>query len=268
MRTARVSALALLLAVLPRVAAADPPHPLRWRLSVDLPVAAAATALWVGTEAAKAKLAPEACRFCGTNAFDAGARRLLVWPSPRPARTGSDVLVFGLLPAGVLAHQLLAARAAGDVREGWVDALVVAEAAALAADLNQLVKFAAGRERPFVHYGSFADPGRPHDPDDDLSFYSGHTSLAFALATAAGTVSTMRGYRSAPWVWGVGLSLAAAAGYLRVASDMHYLSDVLVGAAAGAAFGVGLPLLLHRDEGARSGGAAAVPVLGGVAFTF
>ncbi len=270
MRFARPAALAALLAVLPRAGPAEEPRPLPRRLSIDLPVTAAAAALWIGSEVAKKELAPGACRFCGTNALDSAARDLLVWPSPRPARVASDVMVFGLLPAGMVAHQLLAARAAGDAREGWADVLVIGEAAALALDLNQIVKFAVGRERPFVHFGDFDDPARPHDPDDDLSFYSGHATLAFSIAAAAGTVSTLRGYPSAPWVWGVGLSLAACAGYLRIAGDMHYLTDVLTGAVVGAAFGVAVPLLFHRDAAAADGrsGASLVPAAGGIAIVF
>ena len=157
----------------------------------------------------------------------------------------------------MVGHQLLAARSAGDVNAGWVDALLVAEAAGIAMDVNQLVKFLAGRQRPFVHYGNYAEANRKPDPDDNLSFFSGHSTFTFAVAAAAGTVSTMRGYESAPWVWGVGLTLATATGYLRIAGDKHYLTDVLVGAGTGLAAGIAIPRLLHpRKEGSSSGGTA------------
>jgi membrane-associated phospholipid phosphatase len=246
------------------IARGGEPKPLDHDLRLDLPLSLSATAAWVGSELAKERLAPEACRFCEPNALDAAVRGAVVWRNPSAARHASDALVFALLPAGMVAHQLLAARAGGEVSEGFVDVLVVAEAAALAADLNQLVKFTVGRERPFVHYG---DPARPHEADDDLSFYSGHTSLAFALASSAGMVSTLRGYESAPWVWGAGLSLAATAGWLRMGGDMHWFSDVLVGAAVGTAVGAGLPWLLHRDRSASKGPSpAASPAM--VAFSF
>ncbi|MGB8933354.1 MAG: phosphatase PAP2 family protein [Anaeromyxobacteraceae bacterium] len=246
------------------MARAEGPRPLEHDLRLDLPLTLAATAAWVGSELAKDRLAPEACRFCEPGRLDAAVRDAVVWRNPAAARHASDALVFALVPAGMVTHQLLAARSEGDLSAGYVDVLIVAEAAALAADLNQLVKFAAGRERPFVHYG---DPARPHEADDDLSFYSGHTSLAFALASSAGMVSTLRGYRSAPWVWGIGLSLAATAGWLRMGGDMHWFSDVLVGAAVGTAAGAGVPWLLHRD---RSGGVPATVTASPttVAFSF
>jgi membrane-associated phospholipid phosphatase len=59
----------------------------------------------------------------------------------------------------------------------------------------------------------------------------------------------MRRYRWAPVIWGVGLVSAAAVGYLRIAADQHYFTDVLVGAAAGSAIGFAIPYGLHRGAG-------------------
>ena len=102
-------------------------------------------------------------------------------------------------------------------------------------------------KRPFVHALPESEKdGTAHPSDNNLSFYSSHTSMAFSMAVAAGTVATMRGYRAAPYVWALGVPLAFLAGYLRVAADRHYLSDVLVGAAVGSAFGALTPWLMHR----------------------
>lgn len=237
-------AAALVALGLSTAARASGPDPLEYDPRIDVPVAAAATALWVGSELAKPKIGPSACRFCEPNALDAAVRNAVVWRNPAAARHASDALVFGVLPAGMIANQLLSARASGDTKAGFVDLLVVAEAAAIAQDLNQLVKFTVARERPFVHY---ADAARPHEPDDDVSFYSGHTTFAFALASSAGMVSTLRGYKGAPWVWGAGMTAAATAGWLRMGGDMHWFSDVLVGAVTGTVVGAGLPWLLHRN---------------------
>lgn len=258
--TRAARAAVLLLALAPSGVVAAEPHPLRYDLRRDGVIAAATATAWLASELAKPVLGPSACRVCEPNALDAGARDLLVWDRPGRARHTSDILAFGVLPGGIIAHQLLAARAGGDVEDGLVDMLLVVEATAIALDLNQLVKYSAGRERPFLHYGNAE--GRPSSPDDNLSFYSGHTTLAFSLATAAGTVSTLRGYRSAPWVWGVGMTAASTIGYLRMAGDMHYLTDVLTGAALGAAIGFAVPYFAHgRDDGGGGDtGSAVVPV--------
>lgn len=117
------------------------------------------------------------------------------------------------------------------------------------------MKFTVGRERPFVHVLPADEKSRTaHPSDNNLSFFSGHTTLAFAVATSSGTIASMRGYRLAPAVWAAGMSLAALSGYLRIAGDRHYLTDVLAAAAVGSAFGVGVPLLFHapRSENAAT----------------
>jgi membrane-associated phospholipid phosphatase len=269
MASARALALALLV-VVPRAAPAEAPRPLRYEPRQDLAITAGALVLWVGSELGKEALAAERCRVCATNGLDTAVRDGLVLSRTGVARRASDVVAFALMPAAVGAHQLLAARAAGDTREGARDLLFVAEAAALAATMNQVVKLGVGRQRPFVHFGNYADPDRGHDSDDNTSFYSGHASLAFSLAAAAGTVSTLRGYRSAPWVWAAGMTLATGVAYLRIASDMHYLTDALAGAVVGSAIGVGVPLLLHGREGAAgaAGGARVVPLPLGLLVVF
>jgi membrane-associated phospholipid phosphatase len=263
MRARAAAALAAI--VLAGPARAEPP-PLHYDAARDVAITAGATALWVSSELAKGRLAPPSCRWCTENALDAGARDRLLWSQPDRAARASDVLAFGVLPAGIAAHQLLAARAAGSAKEGLVDLLIVAEAAALSMDLNQVVKFTTGRQRPFVHH---APAGRSPDPDDNLSFYSGHATLTFSLAAAAGTVSDLRGYRSAPWVWGAGMTLAATVSYLRVAGDRHYLTDALTGAALGTAAGIALPRLLHgRKDGPGSASAAVTAAPLGVVVVF
>ena len=110
------------------------------------------------------------------------------------------------------------------------------EAVALNGALTQIVKFTAGRERPFVHaLPADQKPLTAHPADNNVSFYSSHTSFAFSLAVSTATVASMRHYRWARVIWGVGLVSAAAVGYLRIAADQHYFTDVLVGAAAGSA---------------------------------
>jgi len=107
--------------------------------------------------------------------------------------------------------------------------------------VTRSIKLAAGRERPYAHYGA------SESAEDNLSFPSGHTSRAFALATSAGMIAHMRGYAIEPMVWAVGVTLAATSGYLRIAADSHYLTDVLAGAALGTAAGLTVPLLMRRE---------------------
>ncbi|WNG15730.1 phosphatase PAP2 family protein [Cystobacter fuscus] len=226
-------------------------------------------ALWITSEAfLKNQLAPNTCRWCDRspdgqdtlNGVDRWGRGMAgkTEAGRKTWDTWSNVAGFGVLPVGVLGAQYLLASGSGaSARYYAEDALTIVETAAVAALANQVVKFAVGRERPFVHVLPEEQKGLGHNPNDNnLSFYSGHTSLAFSLVAAAGTVSGMRGYRNNWLIWAVGVPAAASVGLMRMGADKHYLTDVLVGAAAGTAFGVGVPLLLHGRAASGSGGSA------------
>ncbi|HEX2879195.1 MAG TPA: hypothetical protein VHO25_06635 [Polyangiaceae bacterium] len=68
----------------------------------------------------------------------------------------------------------------------------------------------------------------------------------------------MRGYWTAPYVAIGGGVLAVGTGLLRIGADMHWASDVLVGAAAGSALGFAVPFLLHSRRTAH-GSIAVLP---------
>lgn len=238
-------------------ARADGARELRYDTRIDVAVTSIGGAAWITSELLKAELVPDKCRWCSRaedgqdllNPYDGWVRRGLLWKTTDAADTASSILGFLVEPGAMMG--LTAVSEANDraIARFPVDALLITEATVLAADLNQIAKFAFARERPFVHYpprGPGAVRTLTDNPsDDNLSFFSGHTTLAFAIATSAGTINTLRGYRLAPLVWGAGLTMAVSVGYLRIAADKHYLSDVLTGAVVGSIIGVGVPLLLH-----------------------
>jgi len=181
------------------------------------------------------RVAPEECRWCATNALDTAARDAFVWSDRGAAATTSTVTGYFLAPASALGLLALA-----DSSHVVDDAMPVLEAALASQIVTQLVKFSVGRQRPYAHFGT--GPATPSS-EDNLSFTSGHTSIAFAFAVGAGTVAHRRGTRYEPVIWASGLALAAATAYLRIAADKHYLTDTLGGAAIGSAAGLFVPRL-------------------------
>jgi membrane-associated phospholipid phosphatase len=246
----------------PATARADEVHELRHDVAVDAAVTGTAIVLVVGSELGKADLAADPCGWCEDNALDHGARRALLWRSPRAAATISDVLGFAVAPANAFGTLALAGVDAGAPKgAAGVDALLLLEAVSISAVVNQAVKLAVGRERPFVHALPPGDKGRTRHPaDNNLSFYSGHTGLTMTLAAAGGTIATLRGYRLAPLVWGSGAALGAFAGYLRIAADNHWLTDVLAGALVGVAAGVLVPAVFHGRRADEPSGTLAPAV--------
>lgn len=246
--------------------------------AVEVPVLVLGTAgLLVSETVFKKDLAPATCHWCVPNAVDSAVRQALVWRQAGTADTLSNLGAYALAPAVAVGGLVWAAYRVDRPMQIPVDLLVVAESSVLALDLDQAVKFSVGRERPFVHALPASQKSLTAAPDDNnVSFFSGHTSWTFALATSAATVAWLHGYRLAPCILGVGLILAASTAYLRIAADKHYLTDVLTGAALGSAIGVGLPYLLHRPTRAQGDGIGGVlnrasvavgPISGGVAAT-
>lgn len=227
-------------------ARADDVRPFRSRPALELPLLAAGVALWIATEAAKPALAPTECRWCRENGLDRGVRDGLHWANPDPARRLSDVLLFGLVPAVSLGGAFALGCVEADLHHGLTDVMVVTEALVLSSVITQATKLSAGRMRPWVRMQREEQRDYVTGPDDHLSFFSGHTSATFALAVAAGTTATLRGYRRADVIWAVGMPLAALTGYLRIAADRHYFSDVMTGALIGSLAGVLVPYLHAR----------------------
>ena len=270
-RTSRLAAGAAVAAALvaaPEVSHAEPGvRELSLDKTVSWSIAAGGGAVWIGSELAKSSLAPEGCRWCDTvPGVDRQVRQAWRWENTSAADDASDVLDFAVLPALVLGGDALLASQHGALR-GWdEDAVVIVEAVVIASLLNQVVKFSVGRERPFVHALETDEEKRAteHPHDNDLSFYSGHTSLAFALVGAGGTVAQMRGYRHGWLVWPVGGVLAATVGYLRIGADKHWFTDVATGAFVGGAIGVAAPYLLHapKDDDDESGSGSGLTAAG------
>ncbi|MBI5485990.1 MAG: phosphatase PAP2 family protein [Deltaproteobacteria bacterium] len=238
-------------------------------LGWDLGLTGGFGAAWIVSEALKSQLGPDECVWCEGNAFDDAARDAFLWDDTDAADATSWVLGFGLLPAMTLAVNAASARDEGHAVQGAEDLLLVAEAVALSASVNQLTKFLVGRERPFVH----ALPEEWKDltakpEDNNLSFFSGHTTLAFAVAVSGATVATLRGYDSAPYLWAIGGTMALATGWLRVAADRHYLSDVLVGAAIGSLIGWLVPWLHRRSGDSEEGVLSRASIVAGPDISF
>jgi len=88
--------------------------------------------------------------------------------------------------------------------------------------LTQLVKSSVARERP--------------DGSDNLSFFSGHSAGAFVAG--AGVASALQRSGASPWLSHTAWLVSGALAFSRVVDDKHFTSDVITGAAIGAAAGI------------------------------
>jgi membrane-associated phospholipid phosphatase len=266
--------LALLLSAPAMAQSAEPTHNLRWDPALDLTLTLGGATAWIVSESLKGSLAPSDCHWCDVDGVDARVREALIWPDTSRAGVLSNVAGFALMPMVAIGSDVLAAAHEGALHNVPEDALLIAEATVVAADVNQLTKLLVGRERPFVHALARDQKAlTPQPADNNLSFFSGHTTEAFALVAASGTIATMRGYRWAPLAWSVGGAVAATTAYLRIAADEHWLTDVVVGALVGAGVGFAVPYFFHSvvDTAPPSSASAAVRAKAfpmGAAMTF
>ncbi len=104
------------------------------------------------------------------------------------------------------------------------------------------------RFRPFT-YNSDAPIIKKLDSDARKSFFSGHTTTAFASAVFLSTVYSDYNPKSEwrPYVWAGSLLMASVVGYLRYESGMHFPTDIITGAIVGSAIGYVIPWM-HRVE--------------------
>jgi membrane-associated phospholipid phosphatase len=221
------------------------------QLSVDLPIATASAVVgssWLLSGELDAPACAPRCDPERLPSFD----RLAAGRFDPSAGRVSDVGV-----AVVLAGSSALLLADG----GFVDFAVAAQAVLVTSALAVTTMMAVRRPRPFL-YGDEADESARRDGNAALAFPSGHTANAFA-AVLATTHSLRLRHPGSPWPWVAlagGCALASGVGVTRVLAGDHFPSDVIAGAALGAAVGWVVPEL-HRIEPTLS----VAPGAGGLA---
>jgi membrane-associated phospholipid phosphatase len=118
--------------------------------------------------------------------------------------------------------------------------------------VRTVLKNTITRPRPYMVLGN-TDPHPSDTSEQDQSFPSGHTLMAFSSAAYTQTVFFLK-YPDSPYkgsVTAATWALAATTAVLRVASGNHFVTDVLAGAAIGSLLGFAGPYLTHlifRDK--------------------
>ena len=259
--------IALLLALWTQAGATDR---VALRPEADAVLIGAGLAGFVVPELLKDQLAPAACRACNgpdnsglpgsgsrgsLNGVDAWFHDAMSgWVlSRQTADTVSNVWGFVVVPAAALTGAFTATGPFATPGAGARAAVIVLESAAASAALVQGLKFVVARKRPFVRYGNGAIGGTYDvtSRDSHVSFPSGHTALATSLGVSMAMTSTLEESEAASWLWGAAAAMAVTTGSLRMIAEKHYFTDVVGGAAIGAACGVAFPLL-HRRGSALS----------------
>jgi len=182
------------------------------------------------------------CTWCATNKFDSNISEALIWRNPGAARLTSDILAFGIAPLMVFGSTALVSPSAQIFARNL---LIIFDSVAATSALTELSKISFRRARPGVIFGYDS----PTNEDTNRSFWSGHTSLTFALLSTASVLAFKNNYPWAPYFAGSSALLGAFVAYARIAGAKHWTSDVLMGMAIGIGVGVAMPFLtLDHDS--------------------
>jgi membrane-associated phospholipid phosphatase len=209
---------------------------------------------------------PESCRWCNPNGFDESLRGAFVFDkgARKPAATVSHVLSGGVVPAAVFTALLVPALSEGKGTYALQDAWIMLNTFLLTTGVADGTKKLVGRQRPAFYYGEQEHTEwSGNTRETHLSFFSGDAAWAFSFAGSASTLAFLRGNRLAPYIAGVGGALALGTGFLRIAGDAHWTTDVLAGAVVGTGLGIAVPLLLHRPVERCGPAVRLVPWMGG-----
>ena len=145
----------------------------------------------------------------------------------RAAKPGEDPNdLRDIVPAAIVLAGTWAGAELADSRQGENEAWTMLEAAGFTVVSSTALKFAFSRERP-------------NDTDQNDQWFKGgssfpsmHTSLAFAV----GTVLAESGNDNHRWLRRLlGYGVGGATAYLRLRSNVHWLSDTVAGAGLGIA---------------------------------
>jgi len=237
-------ALASLAAATPAEARSDPAgsvYQIHW--AADLTTVGAATAAWLVPEQFLDDLVTRKCPCDRVDvpAIDRGA----LGRSSHVSRTASDVAIITMVSVPPLLDALDVRLAGGSWGNVGEDVFVMTEALVVNGGINELVKITVQRPRPFTYHGESLS-----DADSYLSFYSAHTSNAFAVGMAYASTFSLRHPHSRYryLVYGAVVAGGAATGLFRVLAGKHFPTDVIAGAVMGTAVGLTVPYLHRRRE--------------------
>ncbi len=134
--------------------------------------------------------------------------------------------------------------------------IMLAESILITESLTGITKNLVNRPRPYTFNTGLSDDIRTDD-DNNLSFFSGHTSYTamFSFFTASVINQYIENKTSRHFIWAGAILLPAATGYFRYDGGKHFVTDVVAGYLVGAAVGYLIPRLheVKKEQTSPSG---------------
>jgi hypothetical protein len=174
------------------------------------------------------------------NSFDRGA----ISNYSGSAATVSDILLISSIISPLLLFT------SSEIRnDAEIISTMCVENALLYFSIPHFAKSTVERYRPYV-YNSEVPVQNKLKVESKLSFFSGHTTPAFANAVFLSKVYSeyYPDSKWTPYIWSANLLLASAVGYFRYSSGSHFPTDIITGAVAGTLIGFFITYIHESDE--------------------
>ena len=163
------------------------------------------------------------------NKFDTYFRNKMLWNNQNvdKAKFYSDILLYGVVLGSIPASPLIS-------KKNNYRSMILANIEVLAINglITDITKYIVGRQRPYSYFKT-----NGNDKESFKSFFSGHTSSAFAIGTSSAIMLSDEYPDKKTLIWSSFYTIASATGYFRIAADKHYLTDVIMGAIVGSSVG-------------------------------
>jgi len=240
-----LAGIGLLLACASRARADEARNPYSVDWARDLSVTGVAAAGWIGPELLRNQLVNPSCP-CSVrdlNPLDRSTGRV----QHAAPKLASDIGIASVYALSFALDALDTGVNRDDLTSWLEDAVVIAQALAINGALNAVAKVSFSRPRPLLYGRPGTDPALV-DGENYASFYSEHTSGAFAAGLAYAQTFALRHPKGPARfiMYAAAFAAGSAIAALRVSAGMHFPSDVLVGAIVGSTVGMTVPWLHAR----------------------
>ncbi len=153
--------------------------------------------------------------------------------------TYSDYLIFSLIGGVFILNKL------NTTWENYlIESTIILESFLINNFFTTVAKYSIRRPRPYL-YQDGVTKEELTDPEGSVSFYSGHSSNSFAVATTFATIFSKKFEKiwQKSLIWGVPLSIATLIALMRVEAGKHFYTDILAGMLVGVSVGYLVPYL-------------------------
>lgn len=185
----------------------------------------------------------EPCNPDELNIVDKGTSSLY-----NPTISLTSDIILGIAIATPIIYYITSGIVTLELKQNLKNLLIIIESILLTGAITEYIKNIVQRPRPYAYNKELKKPEILKQEDTYKSFFSGHTSLAFATLVSFAYIYHME-HKESIWrwiVWSSSIILSSLIGGFRILSGKHFPTDVITGAVVGTIVGILVPII-HQE---------------------